>query len=367
MMVSPLAASRIETCLMRTLNGEQARPFVGLIARLNRRNVAVLILEFGAIGLLCACVVLIPLLAYGFWKHESLNSLAIAILASGSAAGIATGWLRRPSPLASALLADQQLGSKELLSTAWAFHTSHTRDVNLVLDAADHAARNTTPSAVTVRSLPSRMWGATVLAVSMVAVLCWMNPPRPLEQNQMNAATSPQPGTFALAQPDRPLIDLAANSSGPNVRPNPEDPNTRRLGQNDHSGRSGRDSNSEVNPSPARRDETNPSEGRGGGAGRTNAGTVPGPANDQPSPVPGKESTNGSSSGGSGTASAQSQPQGDAHSSAGLASASSPANQAPPWRSNSWPDNVQRAQQTISSGSVPAAYRDLIRGYFQSN
>ena len=324
-------------------------------------------IEAGAVGCLVACVALIPLLAYLFWKHEAFNLLTIAIVAVGCILGIVISWLRRPTPLASALLADQQLGLKELLSTAWVVRSSHTHEANVIQAAADHAARDVKASSVKVSSMTARGWGATVLAAIMAIVLCAMNPAQPHKQNATATATSRQSHTLALAQPDRPLIDLAVNAPGPGARPDPEDLNASRLGQNEHSAQSGRNNRSEANPSPNRRDETTAAEGRGGGAGRTKTATPPAPAINQASATPGNQSANGTNAGGSGTADNQPHPAGDGHPSAGVTSASPAANQAPPWSSKSWQDNVQRAQQAVSSGSVPAAYRDLVRGYFQSN
>jgi len=325
-------------------------------------------LEAGAVGLLIACIALVPLLGYRFWHREDSGQISLAVTALGGAVGIVIGWLRRPSPLASALLADSQLQFKELLSTAWVFRDGVFVDCKSVLDSADQAMRQAKSSSVKVRSMTSRGWGVTALAAILAAVLCVLIPARPAEQNQTaNAESAKSDSAFALADPDRPLVDLTSSSAGPNVRPNPEDPDASRLGQNAHASRAGQDNNSEVNPSSTHRDQTNSAEGRGGGAGRTNYGDAPAPAIDQTSLVRGKEASNGASSEGSGTTANQTHPPGDGRASSGITSTISSSMEAPPWRSNSWQDNVQRAQQAISSGSVPTSYRDLVRAYFQSH
>ena len=112
-----------------------------------------------------------------------------------------------------------------------------------------------------------------------------------------------------------------------------------------------------------------PGDGAGTGSARTQTpdDTTPLSANSLSSePAPQK---NGGANGptgsvGAGAPSAADHTAGDGPGSAGGTSAAKNRAAPPPWRSADWPTRVKQVNTTLDSGSVPASYRDLVRGYF---
>jgi hypothetical protein len=350
--------------MSNSLSIDKTRDFSRFVVALHRRHLAWRALEAGATGLLVACVALLPLLVYRLWKQEPSSDLVVFALMIGCATGVVVGWLHRPTQLASALVADQQLDLDELLSTAWLIRDAASADRLCVLEAADQAVRNRNRPPVRLRSMTARAWGGTLLVGILVTVLCLLNPSRPTGQSATAATAGIANNSVAMAEADRPLLNLADVGAGPSAHPNAEDIAASRLGQGDRGDHSNPTNASQANPAANQRDVEHTGEGRGGGAGKTGADASP-PPSDHSATGRGSESGRGATSAGSGAASDQPRLPVDGRSAQGQSAGSASAPPAPPWSSNSWPVNVQRAEQAVTSGAIPASYRDLVRGYFQ--
>jgi len=327
------------------------------------------LLESFGIGLALGAVVAIAISVL-LW-HDGRPSVGPALLAMGGGAivGLTWGAWRRPSSLRSAIRADQQLGTEDLLSTAVALSATDTVDAwaNAVLVMAERRTQQLSASSVVLRRLGSRAWGLIGISAAIavtVAVLAGTAASSATggKESDDKPAQKQQPSPLS-----RPLVALIPESP---LVPSTADP--RRDSAQDAADRT---SETPGKTHPASRpaaagdsDRTtvqNAADGTGPGSSKTAApqsAAVPNAGNpDQGSGPQTPATAVARSAGGAGAADLDALPVAGKGGATGAESGGQPV---PPWQSAGWADDVAEANRRLNTGKVPAAYRDLVRNYF---
>ncbi|HTW93751.1 MAG TPA: hypothetical protein VMD30_03085, partial [Tepidisphaeraceae bacterium] len=140
------------------------------IGALRRRAGLVRTLECAGIGLIAGSTGVLALMM----AHPAWEAIA-ACLVGGFFAGGAWGIASRPTFLQTAMMADRQMGTRELLSTAWM--VTHVRrpsavDLeNVVVSMAEVECRQCDLRAIHFSRFSGRAWGGiALLAIFSVAV-----------------------------------------------------------------------------------------------------------------------------------------------------------------------------------------------------
>jgi hypothetical protein len=357
--------------------------FDRFIRALHRRYVVLRALERTGLGILAGCAVGVVLTPILLWRGEPAWILAAACLGGGALAGILWGVQSRPSLLEAAAEADRQLRLDDLLGTSLVLRAAHAARrapdpwAGNILALAEDRCRRTSPSAVLFHRLGARAWGGISLSAALVLTLAALS-------------TSPTDTRAALAARDAVGRDSPDDTADPDERPlvDPRETAPRRRPQPTEEEGADRPGSETENVAARPGDEGDPAEG--------------GDAAD-PSSDPTAAATDGDGTEGAGRTespdaadarpdlsgtSADAAPDGDGRPSAGTgrpgedvaagdagfpSSATSagngepPAEPAPPWRSETWAADVERARQAVEAGRIPDAYRDLVRAYFETD
>ena len=340
---------------------------------LHRRQVAVRAAEHAGVGLAIGCAAAALLVAILLWRGQDGWAAAWVAMGTGACAGAAVGLARRPSALFAVAQADRQLGTHDLLGTAWSAALRRGRGPEV--DDAWHATvvnlgaarvRELSPSSVVLRRFGPRAWGGVTLAVALVVTLTlFSSDPLPASTAFARSAAA---GPDARREAARPLIALAAESPDRARRrePNPGD-----------SGEPG-DAPTETAGAPETPDaKTRPaagantsrgktaSAGGGDGAGQTDSRraavddqTASARATNDPRPVPTGQRAAG------GVGAARGQPAGGDAAAGGTVIGPEAAPARAPWEHPSWTSAAEAATEQVRAGRVPDDVRDLVRSYF---
>jgi hypothetical protein len=354
-----------------------ARSLDRFLNAVHRRHVVLRVLEKTGLCLLVACgacAVLIPLL---LWQGESALTPAAWALAFGCAAGLLWGGLRRPGRLEAAMEADRQLRLADLLGTALALRQSPTSVdpwAAAVLATADARCRELSPSSVILHRLGARAWGGIGLATALVlAVASLASSPSDTRAARSDNLKGDRPTGDSSRLLDRPLVasgPTGAQRSIPQGRGSDTGPDGAGAtesaqdkgsdaasgrpgvspdgapGAGDTSGGTSGSSSTDRRATPRPPDASPDGKGTAAvGATRPTARTSAGAG--RASDLPGDSSTTDRASG----------------TSAGAASGGAPAT--PHWNAPGFDSGARRARNALESGQVPAAYRDIVRKYFE--
>lgn len=321
--------------------------------------------------ILMAAAVALAAVILLLWRGKPGMMVAELLLLTGVIAGIAWGILRRPTPLMAALEADRQLGLEELLSSAWLARQSQNPHADAwqsaLLSMAESRCVRASSSSVTLARLGPRMWGAVILSTSLVFALALLGPspmPGATDCDTVSAKTQTSRKSSGAPTSDQ----YASVIDRPILPADPDDLNASTFGQN--SLPSGPDASAkaeDVSDATSRRNAAAAESAKGGsGSARTETQTPDAKPLDErhATRTPDTPHNAGEVAAGAGVTSDRPS-SAAAGSSGGIASASVPRSaSAPPWVGADWQADIQRAQTALSEGRVPAAYRDLVKGYF---
>lgn len=334
--------------------------------------------ECGGIGLVIGAAVAVLLSLLLYTERRSSVEITALLLTLGSACGVMWGVWRRPSIVGTALRADRQLGTDDLFSTAAAMSTSTAASdpwAATLLAVAEARSLELSPARVVFRRLSGRSWSGICLAVATALTLAVLT--------STPAASDAATGTNPLASPTappppRPLVVLAPDGG---ISP------ARDGGRQEEDGNpsSAQDPATAAAPPPATAPATGTPEAASPESTHATAGaqgTSPGSGetNTQPSTSPIARMTPGvgattnalrpvgtQPAGGIGTVDTR-PPIGDPASDPGGsgvgAAATGGGTTVAPWNAPSWQADVEAAKRQLQNGQIPAAYRDLVRQFF---
>ncbi|QOV91572.1 hypothetical protein [Humisphaera borealis] len=347
-----------------------------LLRSLDRRGKALRFAETAGIGLLGGAAVAIAVSAL-LW-NEGRPSLAVSLAALGVGAlcGLLWGLLRRPSTIAVAIRADRQLDTDDLFATAASLAHADPTDsfAAAVLRIAERRSGELSASAVVLRRFGARAWGG--ISLSAAAALTFALLTTSARRGDAASQLSAQPASNKTSPP-RPLLVLAPESPllpAAGGRNPGEDRNPLGTAGNDDAPGTRPATSPAVAATPQGEGNTNAdpqTSGTGSGSAKTSvksvaADTKPAGAavetasnNGQPGTRPsgGVGGSGASTTDPTATATAGT-PSGGTTGSAGVKTAIAP------WQSERWTANAEAAREQLQSGRVPAAYRDLVRQYF---
>jgi hypothetical protein len=343
----------------------------------HRRQVALAVIERAGFGLVLGCAVATVLVGVVLWRGgENAWNVAGVALAAGAVVGAIAGAVTRPPVLASASEADRQLGTAELLSTAFTLGArSESNDpwANTVLAlAADECWRHA-PREVILRRLGVRAWGGILLAVAFVAVLTALSS---ASREAVAARTSDGASSDGRAQSRpaqvRPIVELT-DVAKPPVRQHRAE-----LSPEDQ-----QPANSDVSAAPTPSDsEAKPDErdaritgtdlaspATGGSQATTPTPRIPAAERPNPSdPTVARADATAPRKDrpphvGVGRASRSNQSGAETSSGGVVTNSHGNASQSrAPWTSNTWPQTVESAEQQLRNGRIPDDARDRVRG-----
>ena len=352
------------------------------IRAVHHRAVLLRMIERAGLGLFVGTMLALMLTLLLWWQGRPAMAVSLVSGGCGLAAGLAWGIFQRPSSLEAALLADRQLRLDDLLATAISVSKSSDEDqawARTVVAIADARVSTRSPSEVVLARLGLRAWSgiglASALAITLAALAS--SPGDSRATTERNETTS---DGVATSSSDRhqPLMLLGPESPRvANIRPS--GPEERSEGIPLEANPSTPSKNADTQPGGQGDELATPSPSDGidkAGAGQSStsrpyeAGRPPPPvgppdgiAPDRPQSRPTQSSTRTSAGGaGSSNDSVIKKPGMPAGTSGGISKPRAPV---PPWQSDSWTRDVQNAQQALEADRIPAAYRDLVRDYFE--
>jgi len=342
----------------------------GFIRTLHRRLVMVRAAEAAGLGALAGCAITLLLIPVLIWRNQPPLLPAAIVVGLGALGGLLWNLSRRPTRLEAAMEADRQLELADLLGTAVGVREGGSDDPwrQTVFALADATARRHAPSQVLLNRLGARAWGGIGLAAALVFTLAAL-PSFPTGADASSGServgrrpnrikTTDTPGPFAATQtPHRNRASPASPREAGNDTESITSPESSDAGENE--------ANRKGTAVDGGRENAGDRDGVGGGTAkarqqeRGNPSLTP-PQAVRANPPTSPDGTTGGAGGATGSASGKTNPT----DSGTAANGSGAAKQTPPWKSDSWPQDVRRANQVIESGALPDAYRDLVRGYF---
>jgi hypothetical protein len=332
--------------------------FERFIHRVHRRYVALRLVEQTGLGILAGAGVGLPLVAIAIWRSLPAATLAIASLTLGAIAGLLHGYLTRPIPLQSALEADRQLETADLLSSAWSLRQSPDPWAQAMRSSADHWSRSTQPSTVILNRLGARAWGGVGLATALLLVLTML----PTYARPTQAADNPSASNSVTDPQQNPQITQSHSRVRTFLQQDPEDLNSNRMSPSELNSPPLSPPGSNASTDPAHSSLANDPNGRGASESHSKSNSAQLPRNSDPT------SSNPTSSPGrtaSGTGQTGQHPITPGNNSSQIGSVSpNPQTPAAPWKSTQWPQDSDRALRAVDSGQIPDQYRDVIHGYF---
>ena len=348
-------------------------PLDRFVRALHRRQVALRAVEGAGAGLVAGCGAALVLLPVLLWRGGDAWGVAAVALGLGALGGAMRGIARRPTTLAAAAEADRQLGTADLLATAWAVRgRAGNRDndqdawCQTVLALATARCGGVSPSQVLLHRLGVRAWGAISLAVGLVATLASLSSDT-LRAGPTAAGLSADARPARRPEAARPILDMTAADSMPQRR--------REQNRGERQDAGGETPGAET-PDAAEADERPPGERRtaagltaGSGSGRAAGKTRPeAPVSPDiyqtlpPDRAPDRAVGTGKSAGGTGRS--RRNPGGDAADVGGTVGGPDLDPAGVPWQQESWAAARRAAGEAIRAGKVPDDHRDLVRGYF---
>ncbi len=325
--------------------------FDHFVSALHRRAVVIRLIERVGICLATAAGVACVLTLTAEYRGVATGPIAPMLIATAVLVGAAWGLIRRPTRLEAVMQADEQLRLADLLSSAV---LSSTDDFGQAVRAmATRACTTRSPSEVMLNRFGARAWGGVGLAWAMVLVLSLLagNGSDSRAGETSNAAIGRSPtaanGASTTLANGRPVVGgKEASSDDFSHHGAPQD--SQSAGTGHAAGSSGQSSNAAGGEHASQTHSTNADQTA------TPHGGAPGNANDSTAQL---AVGNGAGSIGVTTPGRS-----------GESTTARPADHAAaPWSSDHWPADRAAALNAVQDGSVPDAYRDLVRDYFSAD
>lgn len=348
--------------------------FLKFVRRIRRRMVLLRWLERTGLAIFAAALASMLCTAVLAWHGQSAIMSTEVFLSVGFIAGTIWALFRPVTMLQAALRIDEQSGSAEIFSTAWACSTAETTAtapwIRAIRAMAEERCQPGRTPNITLHRLGTRAWAMICLgvggALTLSAFFGGHSNFTAESRRHASYAALPAGGPERQLAQGLDLLDSAGNR--PVLLAEPEDLQASKFGQN----------SAPPTPKPQSADSQDanhdqarsggvPEAGRGGGSARTSPPNEVGGAAEEHGQTAARtrEESRGNAAAGTGLPSAKPVAS-DARS--GMTASVAPAAQTPPpWSTPNWPADVQNAQRVLSGGSVPADYRDLIREYFAPN
>lgn len=319
------------------------------------------LLESAGVGLLGGCgvgLILVPVLLY---RGQAALLLALASLGLGILAGLAWALLHRPQALDAAAEADRQLHLADLLSTAWLLR-NHPPTVDpfaaAVLASANARCAGLAPSAILFNRLGKRAWSGIGLTAALVLTLGLISS-NPID-------------SLAVASQRQALLKPTATPPAPPAQAFPNPAGARTRSEAIASDYPGAKNETPLDPTqatagaaknPSSSDSTQMASdptGTGLGSGRSEASRSADPlraAGTDRARTGGQAAASGTGAPGA----PRSAPRGASGQSAGHPAATPTA---PLWSAQTWPAAQEAADAALRANTIPPAYHELIRDYF---
>ena len=326
--------------------------FERFLGRVHQRYVLVWTIEATGLGLLGGCAAALLLTLVLVFRGLPTMPLVLASLAAGACTGLLWAMIHRPTKLASAMEADRQLQSHDLLGSALLVARSQDPWARAVLAEADQWCTTHHSAAVLLNRLGVRAWGGIGLATALVLVLALLPivpTPGIAGQTSVNLAADQAP----------PQGSHAPYSRRTSVQQEPEDLHPNRM---TGAASDDRQNERQAASGAAQRHGSNAAAGDGAGESHSQSGEAKGPT----TPQSVDRGSDHSGSGGVATGAGKYIPGAGTPSNTiggGVAATDNPRG-TPPWRSDHWTSDIDHADQALRFGQVPDQYRDMIHGYF---
>ena len=341
--------------------GDRSAAFV---RRAHRRRVTWRVLEHAGVGVLIACALGFISTTLLAWRGISSAGEPIVptlvLLALGAACGAAAGLRRKPMLLDTATDLDRQLRSPDLLSTALLVQRERAFTdagfVSTVLSLSDARVADVSLNELMVRRFTPRAWAGVGLATasSLVFALMMTVPPTPSSAEDSRAAErSISHDLDRVSAPDarhaEPALvprnsDAVANGS----RPDDSEDSNRPMSERSGTKRSAAAAASARGDGTARTDDLRETRSPSSPVGTHATGR----------PVSGDTTAQAGVGHESMTAGPGDGPDGV------VTRDPTATRNVAPWSSQFWPANQSAARDALRADKVPAAYRDLVKDYF---
>lgn len=313
--------------------------------------------EFVGLGIVAGCTAALMLMAILIWRQTAAEDVALVLPVLGGGIGLVAGAWSRPTLRDVAMLADDRFQTADLLSTAISLRDSTDPWHVGIVQLADASASRFEPSKLTPHRLGGRAWSG--IAMAMIATLTLAAFSMLQTRNAASAVAGVLPDQ-ANAWGNRGAITESLGSSS-------SDREAKAEATADS--QSGATAGEPVDTEQIARgdDRANSREGQAvSGAGGSSGRTQTGQANIEPDAAAaraswGNPAGTAASDGNGGEASAAAigkSPSGNVAGGAAVTAA--------PWSSSSWPADRGAAIQGLQKGTIPDAYRDLVRDYFDA-
>ncbi|HVT89837.1 MAG TPA: hypothetical protein VHD56_13365 [Tepidisphaeraceae bacterium] len=332
---------------------------VRFLHRARRRWMAWRTLEAAGIGAAIAAALASIIVSILLMRGETAIMPAGVLLSLGATIGIIFGLTRKPTLLQTAMMADQQLGLHDLLSSTLRKQSWGDEGFRRIVFAqAEVLCSARSPNELIVQRLGGRAWGGIGIASALVMTLAMMS-----SQPGMTAArdvtipahSADQTNELAGKKTEQRAESQLAQSAVRQNRPlKPAD-----LGLDEGSGDRW---SSEQSSSKSARRSGQADDGAGPAAGRsTDAQTSPLDFVGRPGePAQGVGGTTlfnaGHGMSSQATAGINADPI--------IGTGQSKAISASPWNTAGWSNDPSQAGRKVELGEIPESYRDLIRDYF---
>jgi hypothetical protein len=277
-----------------------SNPTIRFLRAVHRRHVLLRAVEHGGIGLMIGgflgLAVLLTAMATG-GRPISMSLMTTAAL-GGALLGIATGWMRRPTMLDSAMQADRQLDMTDLLSTAWSLRQTDDPWARQVLVCANARCRSMSPAAVLLGRWGKRGWGSVAL-VSLLLICASLLIEQSQNTRAANNSATLSSASSTLSPNDLPT-PIWSNPAWPVYRPwhSPDETPESPPNQSPNSEADSQNSQKIDTHTPSTASETN-SHDTGPGLARTpSKQNVPLPAIEQSANQSPPSKSNGQATGG---------------------------------------------------------------------
>ncbi len=349
--------------------------FLRFIDAVHRRHLLWRLLERTGIGLFGGSIVGLVLLPLVLWTDKPALPVVSATLCFGAGIGAFWGIFRRPTRLDSAMQADRQLGLQDLLGSALSLMKTEGPWAAAVLAIADARCRQLKPRSILLSRVSARAWGGIGLSAAAVLALSlfFSSPANSRAAATASGASAGAKNQLAPAadEADRPLIALAP--AVPPAAAEHDDPDGRSLGQTTppRPGERGQPPSAQ-NADSSRHANSTASPGMGSGASQTDkhatATTPPHPQDNShgPSAEHARAEVTTKTDGGGGPGQAdRAMGTGAADPGGVVSNAVQGPRLTPPWKTDAWPLDVQRADAALDAGQISPAYQEMVRRYFE--
>lgn len=305
-------------------------------------------------------------------KPHNAGGEAIAAIAAGFIAGFIYCLFCRQTPLMAGLLIDNQLRLNELVSSAWLIKNRPAGEnavANSLVVCADRQCAQIRPWSIVTRRYEVRQWAGIGLSLAIAAVLCGIQGVSSQTGRHGAESIAQSPSTYSPRDGGESRSLFAEAIDRPLLLPDADDPNASQFGRNEESRQTKTADPNDRGGIPDNASSHTESSGKGGGAARTEARQ---PDSASPTaPIGAQNTLKGNSAseiaaaGGSGT-SPTNVGKSEVRTTRGISSGPERRATAPPWQTSDWALRVGEARNAVSSGQIPAGYRDLVHEYFSA-